>query len=688
MKKALAILMAALLTFGCFGGALAGEGTRDEYSGWVGPTVEWTLSGGHLTIFGEGAMEENTAYNYFWAPWYNYRDQITSISIESGVTTISAYAFFEVTHVTSVTIPSTVESIGINAFCGCDSLTYLYGSGTYGSVNGVLFTDGGTTLAFYPPARTGEYTVPSGTTKIERNAFMRCGVTKVNLPEGLTTIGSAAFMSCQQMEEVNLPETLTSIGWEAFYNCTSLTEVTIPAAVNDVGSMAFEYCSELQYATFNGDAPESFGYSVFYGCKSGFKIRYYYEYHSTWDPDENNMWYSGSEWYNLSPVYPVSGACGDNISWTWNEGTKTLAFTGTGDMPDFPNGTPYGCYRSEAEHLVIGEGITGISAEAFNGFSAIEELVLPEGLTSVGEWAFCDCCSLRTVVIPASIQRIDSYAFAWNYYLNSAVFNGEPPASFGEDVFSCAANTFYIGYYSAYENEWAPNGEMFWNGYFIKPVDTDSPYGICGDGLMWFFDPTTGTLTVSGEGTMYYFYPEEQPWAEVAGNITSVVLEEGVASVGSYAFYGLPALASVSLPSTLQSIENAAFGYCPSLTSITVSPDNEYYYVEEGVLFSLCDSGGEILQKDGDDDEGDEEEEEFDYLAVYPGGRMGAYTVPDHVGTISACAFMGCAKLTAISFGDNLHYIGARLLQRPHLRYRARLGKLAGQHDFCLVRRA
>ena len=164
-----------------------------------------------------------------------------------------------------------------------------------GSRVSLKLTDGGTTLAFYPPGRTGEYTVPSGTTKIERNAFMRCGVTKVNLPEGLTTIGSAAFMSCQQMEEVNLPETLTSIGWEAFYNCTSLTEVTIPAAVNDVGSMAFEYCSELQYATFNGDAPESFGYSVFYGCKSGFKIRYYYEYHSTWDPDENNMWYSGSE---------------------------------------------------------------------------------------------------------------------------------------------------------------------------------------------------------------------------------------------------------------------------------------------------------------------------------------------------------------------------------------------------------
>jgi hypothetical protein len=89
--------------------------SEDIYSGTCGTDVSWALVGHTLTISGTGNMADYISEN---APWYAYLSSITSVVIESGVTSIGENAFMS-SGLTSVSIPSGVTSIGNSAFSGC-----------------------------------------------------------------------------------------------------------------------------------------------------------------------------------------------------------------------------------------------------------------------------------------------------------------------------------------------------------------------------------------------------------------------------------------------------------------------------------------------------------------------------------------------------------------------------------------
>ena len=98
-------------------------------SGTCGENLTWTLTDdGVLTISGTGAMTDYTSTSN--APWYSKRTDIKSAVIESGVTSIGNYAFYNCSSLTSITIPDGVTSIGGGAFEGCSSLTNVYYGGT------------------------------------------------------------------------------------------------------------------------------------------------------------------------------------------------------------------------------------------------------------------------------------------------------------------------------------------------------------------------------------------------------------------------------------------------------------------------------------------------------------------------------------------------------------------------------
>ena len=85
-----------------------------------------TLSGNTLTISGSGEIDDYSAVSY--APWCKDKADRTSIRnvvIESGVTSIGKYAFYECTSLTSVSIPDTVTSISNGVFSGCTSLASI-----------------------------------------------------------------------------------------------------------------------------------------------------------------------------------------------------------------------------------------------------------------------------------------------------------------------------------------------------------------------------------------------------------------------------------------------------------------------------------------------------------------------------------------------------------------------------------
>ena len=92
--------------------------------------------------------------------------------------------------------------------------------------------------------------------------------------------------------------------------------------------------------------------------------------------------------------------------------------------------------------------------------------------------------------------------------------------------------------------------------------------GTCGNDLTWILDDD-GTLTVSGTGEMSGTYP----WLDHSSNIASVIIGDGVTSIGDEAFYRCTALTSIVIPDGVTSIGDRAFSGCVSLTSITI-PDS------------------------------------------------------------------------------------------------------------------
>ncbi|MCQ2204043.1 MAG: leucine-rich repeat protein [Bacteroidales bacterium] len=103
---------------------------------------------------------------------------------------------------------------------------------------------------------------------IEYRAFRNCeGVTKIEFPDNITSLGGDACMSCISMTEVRLPANLTTMNGYSFYNCTSLKKVFIPKKFTTIGGYSFYGCKSLEKVEFeNGSELTEIGANTFYGC--------------------------------------------------------------------------------------------------------------------------------------------------------------------------------------------------------------------------------------------------------------------------------------------------------------------------------------------------------------------------------------------------------------------------------------
>ena len=161
-----------------------------------GSDVTWQLTENTLTIRGSGAMEDySTSYS---RPWNSFCDQITSVVIFPGVTSIGECAFKGFSKLIHVDIANSVISIGSQAFSYCSSLT------------------------------------------------------DIKIPQSVTYIGGVVFNDCTNLSSITLSNNITFIGNAAFKDCTTLTSITIPSSVTSIGSNVFTGCTSLNDIRYSG----------------------------------------------------------------------------------------------------------------------------------------------------------------------------------------------------------------------------------------------------------------------------------------------------------------------------------------------------------------------------------------------------------------------------------------------------
>ena len=181
--------------------------------------------------------------------------RLADIKIPESVTTIGDRAFTDCIGLLSIAIPAAIAQISggaqlgfpfppgpgvfysYNAFAGCTSLTGFTVdplNAHYSSRDGLLMDKAGTLLLQFPPGKGGVHMVP----------------------EGVNSIGTAAFWSCTNLTRIFLPESVTNIAAFAFFGCSNLMTARIGKNTTEIGEFAFSNCGNLTGIYFEGNAPQ------------------------------------------------------------------------------------------------------------------------------------------------------------------------------------------------------------------------------------------------------------------------------------------------------------------------------------------------------------------------------------------------------------------------------------------------
>ena len=252
-KRMLSMLLALVMLLGLLPTAALAADNIDSGTGWV---LDAT---GKLTISSDEGMQD------WCSPGNTHKKSVTSVEIQSGVTSIGGSAFNGCTALASITIPESVTSIGNFAFTGCRALANI---AIPKSVTSIGYN------AFWNCTALTNITIPKDAqvTTIGSSAFSGCSkLTSITIPKNVTSIGNSAFESCAALANVTIPENaqVTTIGASAFAECSRLTSITLPESVTSIGNSAFYYCTALESVTIPENARiTSIGEKVFYLCVS------------------------------------------------------------------------------------------------------------------------------------------------------------------------------------------------------------------------------------------------------------------------------------------------------------------------------------------------------------------------------------------------------------------------------------
>ena len=483
------------------------------------------------------------------------------------------------------------------------------------NVKKVVIEDGVTSIgnsAFDSCSSLTSITLSNNITNIGNDAFAGCrSLTSITIPDSVTSIGDTAFAYCYQLTSITIPDSVTSIGEATFYYCSGLTSITIPDSVTSIGSSAFKNCSNLT--------------TISLSCKSTLK-------RSDFGEQTNLVSYTS---HTLKKTAAKAVTCTENGNkeyWTCEHCKKYF-------LSDDTN--PETAKAVELSETVI---------SASHKLTKVEAKAATCAENGNKEYWTCEHCKkyfLSDDTNPetaTAVEQSETVIPALKHK-NAIIQNASEPTETAPG---------YSG------DRYCPDCD--------KVVEKGYTYWI-EDNLTWKLY-ADGTLNISGKGAMKDYNSDDNPSPVYNNsNVKKVVIEDGVTSIGDYAFRSCNNLTSIMISNSVTSIGNSAFFYCTSLTSVTI-PDNvtsieNYAFAYTGLksitipdsvtnignyAFAGCKDLTSITIPDSVTSIGN--------YAFYNCSSLTSITIPDSVTSIGTATFSGCKNLTSITIPDSVTSIG------------------------------
>jgi hypothetical protein len=641
-----------------------------------------------------------------------FRDCISlkAVTIGSSVIDIGFEAFSGCTSLESIIIPDSVAVIGPSAFQNCTSLESILIRGNIESIEVGTFENCTSLLSIAIPdsvinidhyafrgcTSLESVTIGNGVKSIGWLAFADCiSLKSITVPDSVESIGSGTFLNCTSLESVIIGSGVTSIGSGAFSNCKSLKTMTFKGLTPP----SLPSATPLFSAIF-GDYPHPSLTTIYVPLSA----------EATYEDALRGLYIDSS--VEIIETEILTGSSGINVNYSFNTANGTLTISGNGAMmdydfqfqqnpPSFFTNSPWSDYSNDIKKIIIEYGVTSIGyaafaycinlesiiipysvisighsafvdctslssviipnsvksigADAFRLCISLESIIIPDSVTSIGHSAFSWCTSLETIIIPDSVTSIGGSAFQDCTSLESVTFISSTPPSFGSNVFqgASALSSIYVpwgantAYGTALSGRIASSVEIIGNGLRI---------GSAGENVRYTFNHLNGTLKISGNGAMwdYDFPPSDanRPWHTYRSSIKTVIIENGVTSIGNWVFSDCSSLELIIIPDSVTNVGNWAFSGCSSLESIII-PDSVTNIGHQA--FSNCLSLESIVIGSNVTSIGS--------FAFWNCTSLKSIKLPNGVTSIGDRVFQGCILLESVIIPDSVTTIGDRVFQ-------------------------
>ena len=526
---------------------------------------------------------------------------------------------------------------------------------------------------------------------IGANAYYNAGLTSVKLSSDVLTIEADAFRGNSLLTSVNFNNSLVTIGANAFLGCAKLTTIDLPKTLTTINSSAFQSCSGLKEVTLP-DSLTTLGTNTFYGCTSMRKVTL----------AKNLSAIGNNTFYNCKAL--------TTINWPANIQTNKLTI----------GENAFNSCIGLTGKLVIPEGVTKISANAFANCTGITEIVLPSTLTELGTGAFTGCKNLAKINIPSSVTTLGYNVFnnctnltdityeGSNYVVENGIMYDAAKTKIATilkaptgtvtipatvttidaatlrtmlstaTIEFAAGNSKYMtdnGSIYIKDSNGNPSNLVLYNGTgtsynapsTLKEI-TAYAFNVKGSGLTSVSIASSGVTTLKG----YSFTG--------CKNLTTLSLNNGITSIENYALSGLSKLSSLTLPTGVKSLSTYILSGCSSLKTINVGADitnlTFQFAYNSGLTTINFAAGSKYKQQDKYILTADGKTliymlgnntanvsipsgvETIASYAFYYKSAMKTVALPSTLKTIQGNAFAGCSNLQSISIPSSITSIG------------------------------